>query len=150
VTGESAKDRMNEDKLGYLHDVVQLQTLKAIYCEAVDDCVNDGGGAAARLRELFTEDATGDYGTGVLRGRDALIEFLVNSIKSSSDSAWHAIHSPRIEIDGDTGVGRWTIMVRRKARGSSEFETIIGRYLDEFRRTANGWRIRGVRFIRQG
>jgi SnoaL-like domain len=138
-----------EYTLEQLRDVIQLQSLKAIYCEAVDSCVKDGALAAARLKDVFTDDATGDYGAEVLQGRDAIVVFLVHTLSSGSDSIWHAIHSPRIEIDGDTGVGRWTIMARKRAKGSTDIETIIGRYVDDFRRTADGWRISCVRFRRE-
>lgn len=141
---------MNEPKCDPLLDLFQLQALKAIYCETVDDSVNDVNRAAARLRELFTEDATADYGTGVLEGRDAVIGFLLKAISTGSDSAWHSIHSPRIEIDGDTAIGRWTLMARMTRKGSTQVETIIGRYGDEFRRTPGGWRISCVRFKREG
>lgn len=141
---------MHELMLRRLQDTIQLQALKAVYCEAVDDCVKDAGRAAARLQDIFTADATGDYGAGVLQGRDAVIGFLMNAIGAGSDSTWHAIHSPRIEIDGDAGVGRWTIMARRRPKGSRDVETIIGRYCDDFRRTSDGWRISCVRFIREG
>jgi hypothetical protein len=140
---------MNEYTLEQIRDVIQLQTLKAIYCEAVDACVKDGRLAASRLKDVFTEDATGDYGAEVLQGRDAIIGFLMHALSSGSDSTWHAIHSPQIEIDGDSGVGRWTIMARKRAKGSTDIETIIGRYVDDFRRTPGGWRISCVRFRRE-
>jgi ketosteroid isomerase-like protein len=131
-----------------LHDVMHLQSLKAMYCEIIDDCTKDAGRAAARLNEIFTEDATADYGMGVLEGRDAVVGFVVNAISSRSDSAWHAIHTPRIEVNGDSGIGRWTVVARMRVKGAAAADTIIGRYVDEFRRTPGGWRISRVHFSR--
>ena len=78
-----------EQKISRVNDILHLQAMKATYCEIADACVNDGGKAAARLAELFTEDVRADYGMGPLNGR----------------------------------------------------------YLDEFRRTQQGWRISSIRFI---
>jgi hypothetical protein len=131
-------------------DILHLQAMKAIYCETVDACTADDGTAAARLAELLTEDVHADYGMGPLHGRNAVIEFLVSAIAANNDSLWHSIHTPRIDVSGDTATGRWTLMVRMKRRHSTVFEALYGRYLDEFRRTQQGWRISCVRFIQEG
>jgi len=58
-----------EQKISRVNDILHLQAMKATYCEIVDACVNDGGKAAARLAELFTEDVRAHYGMGPLNGR---------------------------------------------------------------------------------
>lgn len=141
---------MNEHEISRLSDVLQLQALKAAYCETVDACVSEHGAAAARFGDLFTEDVRADYGMGALSGRQAVAGFLVAAIVSNNDVLWHSIHTPRIEVTGDTAVGRWTLLVRMKRKGSAAFEELFGRYLDEFRRTPNGWRISSVRFLLEG
>ena len=85
-----------------------------------------------------------------LNGRKAVIEFLVGTIVATNESLWHSIHSPRIDVTGDTATGHWTLMVRMKRKQSTVFDTLYGRYLDEFRRTQRGWRISSVRFIQEG
>ncbi|MGB8363304.1 MAG: nuclear transport factor 2 family protein [Rhizomicrobium sp.] len=65
---------MNDDKLNKLYGIIEVQTLKARYCEASDGIVKDRAKAAALLKELFTEDAIADYGMGELKGRDAVID----------------------------------------------------------------------------
>jgi ketosteroid isomerase-like protein len=138
-------------EISKLSDLLQLQEIKATYCETVDACMHDGGKAAARFGELFTEDVRADYGVGPpLDGRRAVIEFLVGAIVGNNDALWHSIHTPRINVNGDTGVGHWTLMVRMRRKGSATFDTLYGRYLDEFRRTPQGWRISSVRFIQEG
>ena len=147
---------MNEQKISgeqgitRVNDILHLQAMKATYCETVDACTRDGAKAAARLAELFTEDVQADYGMGPLNGRKAVIEFLVGTIVATNESLWHSIHSPRIDVTGDTATGHWTLMVRMKRKQSTVFDTLYGRYLDEFRRTQQGWRISSVRFIQEG
>jgi ketosteroid isomerase-like protein len=139
----------DERQISRVNDVLQLQAIKATYCEIVDACTRDSGTAAARLAGLFTEDVHADYGMGPLNGRDAVIEFLVGAIVANNDSLWHAIHTPRIDVSGDTATGHWTLMVRMKQKNSTVFDTLYGRYFDEFRRTQQGWRISSVRFIQE-
>jgi SnoaL-like domain len=67
-----------------------------------------------------------------------------------TDAVWHSIHTPRMDVTGDTAVGRWTLIVRMRRKGSTTSDELFGRYLDEFRRTPNGWRISAVRFIQEG
>jgi ketosteroid isomerase-like protein len=141
---------VNEHQISRLSDLLQLQALKAAYCETVDACVKAGAAAAARLGDLFTEDVRADYGMGPLIGRNAVTGFLVDAIVANNDALWHSIHTPRIDVTGDTAVGRWTLIVRMKRKGSAAFDELFGRYLDEFRRTPKGWRISSVRFIQEG
>jgi hypothetical protein len=98
---------VNEHEISRLSDLLQLQALKAAYCETVDACVKAGAAATARFGELFTEDVRADYGMGPL-------------------------------------------IVRMRRKGSATSDELFGRYLDEFRRTPNGWRISSVRFIQEG
>ncbi len=141
---------MNEHEISRLSDVLRLQAIKAAYCETVDACVKDGAAAAACFGELFTEDARADYGMGALNGRNAVVRFLVDAIVANNDALWHSIQTPRIDVTGDTAVGRWTLIVRMKRKGAATSEELIGRYLDEFRRTPQGWRISSVRFLQEG
>jgi ketosteroid isomerase-like protein len=140
----------NEKQITRVNDILHLQAMKATYCDAVDACTKDGDKAAARLAELLTEDVHADYGMGPLNGRQAVIEFLVGTIVATNDSLWHSIHTPRIDVSGDAATGQWTLMVRTRQKKSTTFDTLYGRYLDEFRRTQQGWRISSVRFIQEG
>jgi ketosteroid isomerase-like protein len=133
-----------------LNDALQLQVIKATYCETVDACFTDTGKATARLAELFTEDVRGDYGMGPLNGCNAVIAFLIDAIVATNESLWHSLHTPLIQVNGDTATGHWTVMVRSKHKGAATPDMIYGRYLDEFRRTSRGWRISAIRFIQEG
>jgi hypothetical protein len=135
--------------VGRISDILQLQAVKAAYCEAVDSCVTDPGGARRRLADLFAEDIVADYGVAALHGRVAVTEFLISAIAGNNAALWHALHTPRIEVDGDSAEAHWTVMAMTRPKGAAEFVTLIGRYADRFRRTPQGWRISSVRFIRQ-
>ena len=126
-------------------DFVEIQNLKARYCETVDRGARDPEGLPIRLAEIFAEDAIGDYGTGLLEGRAAIIEFLMTQICAPLDWLFHALHTPRIEIDGDSATGHWTVIAQSRAIGTDSIETLIGRYQDSFRRTSSGWRIASIR-----
>jgi ketosteroid isomerase-like protein len=141
---------VNEHEIRRCGEILQLQAIKAIYCETVDACVRDGGKAAERLRELFTEDVQLDYGMIELNGRNAAIEFLVGTVAATNEALWHSLHTPRVDVTGDTAVGDWTVIARMKRKGSTTSETLFGRYRDEFRRTPQGWRISSVRFLQEG
>ena len=141
--------RVNEHEIMRVSDILALQSMKATYCEVVDECVRNGNKSAERLSELFTEDVQADYGMGPLNGRSAVVEFL-GAISATNDALWHSIHTPRINVTGDTAVGAWTLMVRTKHKGSATFDALFGRYLDEFRRTPQGWRISSIRFLQEG
>jgi len=65
VEGSVNEQQMSgEQKISRVNDILHLQALKATYCEIVDACVNDGGKAAARLAELFTERCPGGLRNG--------------------------------------------------------------------------------------
>lgn len=143
---------MQEAELGEVRDVLQLQAVKALYCETIDSITADAAGAAVRLRQLFVPDAKADYGMGmsVLEGRDAVADFLLKAIGAGNEALWHSIHTPRIEIQGDRAVGRWTVLVRMKAKGATQAAMLFGRYVDEFQRTAAGWKVSFVHFFPEG
>jgi hypothetical protein len=140
---------VNEQGITNLSDILALESLKAAYCETVDACASDPAGATARFSELFTADVRAQYGMSPLTGRVGVIGFLVATVGASNESLWHSIHTPRIDVTGDTAVGRWTVMARLKRKGVATADTVIGRYQDEFRRTPRGWRISSVRFIQE-
>ena len=143
---------MKDAEIRDIRDILQLQAAKALYCEIIDSITADAAGAAVRLRQLFAADVQADYGMGMslLQGSHAVVDFLITAIGSSNEAIWHSIHTPRIDIDGDSAVGRWTVLVRTKAKGAAQTLVLFGRYVDEFRRTPAGWKLSFVRFIVQG
>lgn len=127
--------------------ILEIQALKALYYEIVDNARSDRDRAAARLREILAEDVKADYGArGIMDGREAVIDFLLN-VSTKPEWLWHAIHSPRVEVTGDTAVGYWTTNGQSKIKGSDAVNTATGRAKDDFRRTPQGWRFTMIRNI---
>lgn len=130
-------------------DVLAVSNLKARYCASLDLGATHAARARALLSEIFTPDAEGDYGFGVVAG-PALLDFLSTALAKSSEWAWHSISSPRIEPDGDGLRADWTTLVVVKRPGREAPDKIPGRYRDRFERVDGVWRIRAVTFRRAG
>jgi hypothetical protein len=130
-------------------DVVAIQNLKARYCVAVDALTADTASAAETFRSIFHQRAVAEYGGDPVIGIAALTEFLCSAIAGNSEWRVHMIHTPLIVVDGDRATGDWTLLVHLKRPGGT-VDVLLGRYSDEFVRTAEGWRIARVRFLRQG
>ena len=81
-------------------------------------------------------------------GADALGGFLCTAIAGNSEWVLHMIHTPLIEVAGETATGDWTVMAHLKRREGGRVDVVMGRYSDEFRRTPEGWRISRVTFTR--
>lgn len=130
-------------------DIFAIQNVKARYCVAVDELTRDAPNAADIFATIFLPDVVADYGFEPLVGADALIGFLCTAIVGSSEWRVHMIHTPLIDVDGDTATGDWTLLVHLK-RPDGPVDVLLGRYSDVFQRTPDGWRISRVRFLRQG
>jgi ketosteroid isomerase-like protein len=127
-------------------EALAIANLKARYCSAADQAANDPEGARQAFRELFMPDVVADYGYGALSGIDAAAEFMCTTIPGNSEWMIHLLSSPDIQVAGESAHGRWTVMVQSKRREGGVIDTVVGRYTDEFRKTAEGWRIASVRF----
>jgi hypothetical protein len=129
-------------------DALAIQTLKALYCAAADRAAGDPEGARAAFGAIFLPDVEADYGYEPMQGVDALADFLCTAIAGNSQWVLHMIHTPMIEIAGETATGGWTVMAHLKRRQSGQVDVVLGRYADAFRRTPEGWRISRVAFTR--
>ena len=130
-----------------MNDALAIANLKARYCAAADRAATDQAAARALFETVFAEDFVGDYGFP-LEGPQAIIDFMCTAIAGNSEWMVHMLHSPSIEISGDAATGDWTVMAHMKRREGGQVDTVLGRYADEFRRTANGWRIAKITFGR--
>lgn len=130
-----------------IHDVQAIEKLMARYCEVVDAAVKDADEGAHQMRSIFGDDAIADYGKGVIEGQKAVIDFLAHGICTTRDWLWHAIHTPNITVKRDHALGNWTVVAMMREKGATTTGTVIGRYQNEFVRTADGWRISAMRWI---
>lgn len=131
-----------------MNDYEQIQNLKARYCRAADASPEGRKQALEALLELFVEDVVADYGFGEMVGKEAIGTFLADQIAGGSEWMVHNIHSPLIEIDGDTATGEWTVNVRMKRRETGNIDFVFGRYADRCRRVDGKWKIERVSFRR--
>lgn len=90
-------------------DLVEIEEIKAVkyrYLRAVDTRDWD------LLATTLTEDATSAYSNGKLsyEGRDAIIEFLSESMPVKDMLTSHKVHQPEIELTGPaTATARWAL-----------------------------------------
>lgn len=129
---------------GALADTIEIQRVKAEYCAAADLSPTDARAAADGLKRVLAADVRCDYGVARMDGADAVAAWLVDSIGGGSRWMWHAIHTPRIRVDGDMAEAGWTVIVRSQGTDGAARE-LFGRYHDRFRRTPDGWRICDIR-----
>jgi len=96
----------------------------------------------ALLDEVFTPDAVGDFGAGVLNGREALRDLMKRMLGGSGPSQ-HLLGNHRVELDGDRA--RCVCQVRAFSAGTgsaaSRHYELLGEYRDQLVRTPDGWRI---------
>ena len=129
-------------------DAIEIANVKARYCAASDLCPTDVDAALAGFRTAFTDNVIGDYGFRIFDGFDDLTGFMTTAVAGNSEWMVHMLHTPQIVVDGDTATGDWTVMGQMKRRDGGAIDTVLGRYSDELRRTADGWRITKVTFTR--
>jgi len=130
----------SEEKLQYLLDIKEIELLLYRYCH-----YNDGGWPEKPLShqgpawQLFTEDAVWDGGDfGVFTGREEIRKVLAGF--AAVPMSYHAVMNPLIEIAGDHATGNWHKIGGITLPDGRSLIQICG-YEDEYRRTAEGWRI---------
>ncbi|HPG27214.1 MAG: nuclear transport factor 2 family protein [Spirochaetaceae bacterium] len=126
-------------------DVLDIQTLKARYADAVD-----GGWTGTKPHDadavlaLFVEDGVwdgGEFGGG--QGHAGIREYMLTG-EAIMPFAFHHISNPRIEIEGDTARARWHALLAVDAAGQAQLH--VGIYDDEMVRTPEGWKFRRLGF----
>jgi len=125
-------------------DLVELEKIRRLkyrYLRCVDLKLWD------EIVDVFTEDATADYGTPSagrplnLGSRDEIVAFLRDSLGNKIITL-HAAGQPEIDIDGDSATGTWRF---EDTVIATEYKVVIAGaafYEDRYRRCADGqWRI---------
>lgn len=124
-----------------------IRELRYAYCYRLDDRDWEG------FLELFTDDATLDYGgLGTYEGRDGVREFAEEFVAEHLDATAHAVHNGVVDVDTDGGddiaTGRWYVTsLITLGGGTSGFR--MGQYEERYRRCDDGWRIESLqlRFV---
>lgn len=132
---------MSDNTVQKVADNLEIQGLKALYYEILDSARLDRAKADARLREIVTDDVRLDHGAaGQVSGRDHVVTHLMDACVKP-EWLMHTLHSPRVELKGDTATGYWTGNGSARFAGSKSLHTSANRVRAEFRRTPKGWRI---------
>ncbi len=121
-----------------ISDRLEIQDLLFHYADIIDRQ------AAEELREVFTSDAAIDYSAfgGAVGDLDATIAFLQEALPAFSNTQ-HLNANIQIRVDGDPAQGRvMCFNPMEMPIGDDKQVFMLGLwYVDEYRRTAQGWRI---------
>jgi hypothetical protein len=126
----------------------EIRRLKYRYLRCVDLKLWD------QIGEVFTDDATVDYGTKALgepiklAGREDIVKFLRDSLGPGIITV-HFASQPEIDIDGDTASGTWSF---KDTVIATQFDVLVegaAFYEDRYARGADGqWRIAHTGYVR--
>ncbi len=90
-------------------DLVEIEAIKQLkykYARCLDQKLWD------EMPDLFVEDAVAEYSAGKYRqeGRDAIVGWISESMKSEGFLSSHRMHHPEIRLTGpDTAHGTWAL-----------------------------------------
>ena len=116
-------------------DWLAICNVKADYCRLLDTKQWDAWAT------IFTDDVvvdTASSGGGVTTGRDDFVGPLSQMLAEVKTA--HQVHSPQISIDGDNAHVIWA-MQDRLIWPDGNTMTGYGHYHEDYRRTADGWKI---------
>ncbi len=122
-----------------MSDRIEINDLLIDYCSAIDAHQWDA------LDGVFTADASIDYtALGGIKGNFAQIKEYLARVLPFFPATQHLIANSRLWVDGDTARGRTMChnpMVMPLKAGGSQVAFYGLWYVDQFVRTASGWRI---------
>ena len=123
-----------------LHDIEAIKRLKAKYWRCVDKKL------WTELAEVFTEDATLDYGDTHIDGGETIAQSIREALGDAATA--HGGHSPEIEITSDTTAkGIWALM-DYLVWGSDRKMMGFGHYEDEYVKEDGLWQIKSTKLTR--
>ncbi len=124
-----------------ISDRFEIQDLVYRYAHLVDQQQVD------ELRSVFTEDAFIDYSVfgGSVGDLETTLEFLKNALtRELFPNSQHLNANVQVELDGDAAKGRvmcFNPMEMSMPDGGTQTYFLGLWYVDEYRRTEDGWRI---------
>ncbi len=118
-----------------MDDERAIQRLMACYCQLVDD------GAFDELTQLWADDAElalrGETATGPVA-----IVAVIAALQTPERRGLHVGANAIIDVEGDTARSASDFVFMRREGGPDPIVKFIGRYIDRFVRTPDGWRFR--------
>lgn len=136
-----------EERVRLLEDREGIRELRASYCFLVDD-----GRTEELVDRCFTEDAACEFrasGPGPpifdARGREAIRPFFTKVVPGLLRDMSHTVHNHRIQIEDDEASGDCYFELTATEVATGREVVGAGRYVDRYRRTAQGWCFSGRR-----
>lgn len=122
--------------LEQVSDRLEIEDLIADYADAIDRVDVDA------LDAIFTQDAHIDYSaTGGATGSYTEVKSFLKKALPAFKSTQHLIANYQIKLDGDRATGKIMCFNPMELAGDVPIFFIGLWYLDEYVRTADGWRI---------
>jgi len=119
-----------------LSDEAEIRALTCRYADCYDHADADGYGGTF-LRDGVLDSAA--IGFGIAIGPEAIAD-VVRQVRPQQAHVIHVVTNHLIEITGaDTARGSCYYIARSRLHNGGRGE-YLGRYEDEYRRTADGWR----------
>jgi 3-phenylpropionate/cinnamic acid dioxygenase small subunit len=97
------------------------------------------------LTSCFTVDATLDYDTSGVFGRDDFVDHCKVGL-ARMQATQHCVTNHDVEIDGDQARSTSYVIAQHVRHGGDLF-TLGGTYYDDLVRNTDGWRISSRRFV---
>ena len=124
-----------------VRDLNAREEIRVLRCR-YHECINEG--LSAELPDLFTEDATLDFGyLGRARGREKIAKFFAQ-VPVVLEFVKQFIHNHVIELEGDHGRGWSYLEAKSVSKGTAYF--VSGRYDDEYDLVDGAWRFSQMNF----
>jgi limonene-1,2-epoxide hydrolase len=115
------------------------------------DVLNRYGEAADRrdwsmFDQVFTPDATADYPTSKLVGREAIVKLIRNALGGCGPTQ-HLLANHTVRLDGDEAHASCKVRAFSQGAGDRSAGTheLLGTYYHDLVRTRDGWRTRHLR-----
>lgn len=133
-----------------LEAYIAISQVKARYCRTLD--TKDWAGFAEVFTEDFELDTSAAGGPPPIRGREAAVRMVCAAVEKAKTA--HQVHSPEIELEGDTAHVIWAMQDRvvwsAERRPTPEYaaHTGYGHYHERYVRQNGRWRIAAQRLTR--
>ena len=126
-----------ENRLRVLEDIEAIRNMKMRYAAFCDDNYNPDG-----IAELFVEDAVWEAtGLGKFEGREAIRKFFQDASKIFT-FALHYTLNPQIEVNGDTGKGKWYVHMPCTLGDGNQAAWVAAHDEEEYVRVDGEWKFK--------
>lgn len=134
-----------EARIRRLEDIEAIRNLKALYCSLVDGAVAGDASKAVELAGFCVQGSWADFGDfGRFEGQEGLLLFFRDVVPGILSYSAHMVHNPVIAVEGDSARGEWVFEVPSTLRANDMAGWLQGRYVEEYVRTAQGWRFKSI------